>query len=135
MSASSSEHSGDEREFSSSPELSSAEHEEMEYESQDAEEQENSEEESNQPGDDGSDAEGQEKSAREQDTHPTTHRARGLAPTKPTSVSGILYVSRLPPNMRPHHLRQYLRDMGPLLRVYCAPERMLSSRRSRLSFS
>jgi ESF2/ABP1 family protein len=44
---------------------------------------------------------------------------REAKPKKP----GILYVSRLPPNMRPHHLRLYLRDYGPLLRVYCAPER------------
>jgi len=55
----------------------------------------------------------------------TQRRTRALpspSPSTSSSVPGIVYVSRLPPNMRPHHLRLYLRDMGPLLRVYCAPE-------------
>ncbi|KAG2435522.1 hypothetical protein HYH02_011816 [Chlamydomonas schloesseri] len=35
---------------------------------------------------------------------------------------GIVYISRIPPHMKPHKLRQLLEPHGTLGRVYCAPE-------------
>lgn len=35
---------------------------------------------------------------------------------------GIVYVSRMPPNMKPRHLRQLLEEWGTITRIYCAPE-------------
>uniref|UniRef100_A0A6B2LCT1 RRM domain-containing protein n=1 Tax=Arcella intermedia TaxID=1963864 RepID=A0A6B2LCT1_9EUKA len=35
---------------------------------------------------------------------------------------GIIYISRLPPNMEPHHIRTYMSQYGELNRVYCSPE-------------
>lgn len=35
---------------------------------------------------------------------------------------GIIYISRLPPNMKPHQLRLYLRSYGDIKRIYCTPE-------------
>lgn len=39
-----------------------------------------------------------------------------------TGRPGVVFVSRLPPNMRPKHLRDFLRPYGALGRVYCALE-------------
>ena len=33
-----------------------------------------------------------------------------------------MYISRIPPHMKPHKLRQLLQPHGALGRVYCAPE-------------
>ncbi|GLC38253.1 hypothetical protein PLESTB_000940800 [Pleodorina starrii] len=35
---------------------------------------------------------------------------------------GIVYLSRIPPHMKPHKLRQLLEPFGDIGRVYCAPE-------------
>ncbi|GIL77749.1 hypothetical protein Vretimale_6644 [Volvox reticuliferus] len=35
---------------------------------------------------------------------------------------GIVYISRIPPHMKPHKVRQLLEPFGDIGRVYCAPE-------------
>eukprot|EP01126_Amoeba_proteus_P056071 TRINITY_DN7005_c0_g2_i1.p1 TRINITY_DN7005_c0_g2~~TRINITY_DN7005_c0_g2_i1.p1 ORF type:complete len:179 (-),score=34.15 TRINITY_DN7005_c0_g2_i1:121-657(-) len=35
---------------------------------------------------------------------------------------GIVFISRMPPGMRPHHLRTLLTPWGIITRIYCAPE-------------
>ncbi|GIL49904.1 hypothetical protein Vafri_6156 [Volvox africanus] len=35
---------------------------------------------------------------------------------------GIVYISRIPPHMKPHKIRQLLEPFGDVGRVYCAPE-------------
>lgn len=37
---------------------------------------------------------------------------------------GIVYISRMPPNMKPRHLKALLGEWGVITRVYCAPESM-----------
>lgn len=35
---------------------------------------------------------------------------------------GIVYISRMPPNMKPRHLQELLGQWGVITRTYCAPE-------------
>jgi hypothetical protein len=42
----------------------------------------------------------------------------------------VLYISRIPPNMKPAKLRQLLSEQGDIQRLYCAPEDA-SARRAR----
>ncbi|KAL3162958.1 hypothetical protein ABBQ32_009391 [Trebouxia sp. C0010 RCD-2024] len=41
---------------------------------------------------------------------------------KAYETKGIIYVSRIPPHMKPHKLRQLLEQFGSIGRLYCAPE-------------
>lgn len=42
--------------------------------------------------------------------------------TKKTKKPGVVYLSRIPPTMTPHEVRQYLEPFGRLGRVYLAPD-------------
>ena len=39
--------------------------------------------------------------------------------------TGIVYISRVPPLMSPHEIRNYLSPFGPIGRVYLTPEGIL----------
>jgi len=45
------------------------------------------------------------------------------------NMRGIVYISRLPPKMKPHHVRRILSEYGVINRIYCATE----SEQSRLA--
>jgi ESF2/ABP1 family protein len=61
----------------------------------------------------------------EEERHPRKKRKKGhLAPESEEDLRrrGIVYVSRLPPNMKPKHLRTLLSEWGVVTRVYCSLE-------------
>ncbi|GFR51031.1 hypothetical protein Agub_g13359 [Astrephomene gubernaculifera] len=77
----------------------------------------------------GSGDEGQEQQPQQQEEEGQQRKAkkvlskRKLERVKEASDRrGIVYVSRIPPHMKPHKLRQLLEPFGELGRVYCAPE-------------
>jgi ESF2/ABP1 family protein len=71
----------------------------------------------------------------EEETEPTTEppaKKRKRAPLadadefqKKMRKTGVLYISHMPPRMRPMHVRNLLQDYGTVLRVYCELERTL----------
>ncbi|KXZ52258.1 hypothetical protein GPECTOR_10g889 [Gonium pectorale] len=64
----------------------------------------------------------------EQEGQPARRRKKVLSKEKLERIKeasdrrGIVYISRIPPHMKPHKLRQLLEPFGELGRVYCAPE-------------
>ncbi|PNH01390.1 Pre-rRNA-processing protein esf-2 [Tetrabaena socialis] len=76
-------------------------------------------------GDGGAAAEGAQAAAEDE---PRRRRKKVLSRKRLEAVNeasdkrGIIFVSRIPPHMKPHKLRQLLEPYGTLGRVYCSPE-------------